>query len=112
MCYEQRAVSLKGPNSFYFRALYLLQDYKQDPQQTLQSEHVSLKNSEAFFPFTISLKCFFFFLFCLPSLSTVTVQSPRGLTSKSKSGGCRQQCFMLAFMASLSSWCHKTHCKD
>lgn len=65
MCYEQRAVSLKGPNSFYFRALYLLQDYKQDPQQTLQSEHVSLKNSEAFFPFTISLKCFALLFFSL-----------------------------------------------
>lgn len=59
MCCEQRAVSLKGPNSFYFRVLYLLQEYKQDPQQTLQSEHVLLKNSEAFFPFPISLRWLF-----------------------------------------------------
>lgn len=67
MCCEQRAVSLKGPNSFYFRVLCLLQDYKQDPQQTLPSKHVFLKNSEAFFPFTISLKCGGFF-FCFASL--------------------------------------------
>lgn len=76
MCCEQRAVSLKGPNSFYLRVLYLLQDYKQDPQHTLQSEHVLLKNSEAFFPFTIFLKCFFF-LFCLPNVFLVSVQFPR-----------------------------------
>lgn len=63
MCCEQRAVSMKGSNSFYFRVLYLLQDYKQDPQQTLQSEPLLLKNSEAFFPFTISLNFFFFLSF-------------------------------------------------
>lgn len=60
MCCKQRAVSLKGPNSFYFRVLYLQRDYKQNPQQTLQTEHALLKNSEAFYPFTISSRCFCF----------------------------------------------------
>lgn len=60
MCCEQRAVSLKGPNRFYFRVLYLQQDCNQDPQQALPTEHALLKNSEAFFPFTISVRCFWF----------------------------------------------------
>ena len=83
MCCEQRAVNLKGPNSFYFGVLYLQQDYKQDPQQTLQTEHALLKNSETFFPFTMSSRCF---LFCLSNVFTMSVQSPRGLTSKWKTG--------------------------
>lgn len=59
MCCEQRAVSLKGPNSFYFGVLYLQQDYKQDPQQTPQTEHEVVKISEALFPFPIFSRCFF-----------------------------------------------------
>lgn len=104
MCCEQRAVSLKGPNSFYFRVLYLQQDYKQDPQdpqQTLQTEHALLKNSEAFFPFTISSTCL---LFCLTNVFTMSVQSPRGLTSKSKTGWGQAATFhVLVLRVSLSS---------
>lgn len=94
MCCEQRAVSLKGPNSFYFRVLYLQQDYKQDPQQTLRTEHALVKNSETHFPFPIFSRCF---LVCLPNIFTINVQSPPGLTSKSKIGW-RQAASCLSFM--------------
>lgn len=91
MCREQRAVSLKGPKSFYFGVLYLQQDYKQDPQQTLQTEHALLKNSEAFFPFTISSRCFCFvslmYLQWVCSLHVVYHPNQR-------LGGGRQQHFM------------------
>lgn len=61
MCCKQRAISWKDQTAFIW-VLYLQRDYKQDPPQTLQTEHVLLKNSEVFFPFYRFRKMFFFFV--------------------------------------------------
>jgi len=94
MCCEQRTVSLKGPNSFYFHIVYLQEDYKQDPQQALQTEHAFLKKSEAFFPFTISSKhfCFVSLMYLQRGCSLHVVEHPR-----QRLDGGRQQHFVSQF---------------